>query len=451
MLALLCQYMEVRDNVLHLLRSELFTGNNRPIFDAINQCHNGLTLVILRAQLDSNNISPVKYGGDQVLSMLFTMESGEWSPTILRNYVRILQTQELERRLRLIPSIIEQAELSLEQRTARIEQLIKAQDWTESDTSLMAHTEELFNPPASVIKTHVSAIDKEIVHLEAGEVVVLAGAASIGKTALVLNIIRNNINRGIPAAIFSLEMKGKLFMSRLACAELRINGKAMRSGKVSDEQKAEIYALAKKWERFLVIDDVSRTLSDIVRKIRRLNKQGIGLFAIDYLQLVVPPPSRGNREQDLSTITRTLKDLANELNIVIIELSQLSREHQKRDNQRPKLADLRESGAIEQDADFVWFIYYPEYYKQEGTMPGELEVELVIGKGRQTGRATPKFKFLMWCGAIPDEQDIIEQKQLVLANEPEWPSTDIDDAVPVQPSANFNALELPLTDDDLPF
>ncbi|MBK5189127.1 MAG: replicative DNA helicase, partial [Gemmatimonadaceae bacterium] len=222
------------------------------------------------------------------------------------------------------------------------------------------------------------------------DLVIVAARPSMGKTALVLNIAQYAaIEKNVPVALFSLEMSKESLVQRMLTAEGRVDAQKMRKGLLRDEdysrlaRAAGILSGAPIW----IDDSAAITLLEIRSKARRLKAdQDIGMIVIDYLQLIQGPASSESRQQEISQISRSLKALAKELAVPVIALSQLSRAPEQRaGDHRPQLSDLRESGAIEQDADLVMFIYRQEVYdgatdKDGNSLEGRAEV--IIGKQR---------------------------------------------------------------------
>ncbi|MDR0678431.1 MAG: replicative DNA helicase [Holosporaceae bacterium] len=218
-------------------------------------------------------------------------------------------------------------------------------------------------------------IDKRLGGLNRSDLVVLAGRPSMGKTALATNIAFNaalaylkNSDGGGKVAFFSLEMSAEQLVTRIFAHECEIPSHRIRRGEIREEDFSGIVAVEKQLgELPLFIDDTpALTISSLRTRARKLKRQhGIDLIVIDYLQLLQGSGDKlhENRVQEISEITRLLKALAKELNVPVLALSQLSRAVESRDEKRPQLADLRESGSIEQDADVVMFIYREEYYE----------------------------------------------------------------------------------------
>jgi replicative DNA helicase len=219
-----------------------------------------------------------------------------------------------------------------------------------------------------------------------GNLIVLAARPSMGKSALVCNIAENAVLAGHGVALFSLEMSESELAQRFVASQARIKGEALRRGKVPESQWPKILeASGRLAQAPMYIDDSSDTGALEVRaKSRRLHAQlpgGLGLIIIDYLQLMRHEGRVESRVEQVSQISRGLKGLARELNVPVVALSQLSRAVEQRGgDKKPVLSDLRDSGAIEQDADLVMFIYRDEYYDKESERPGEADI--IISKHR---------------------------------------------------------------------
>lgn len=202
-----------------------------------------------------------------------------------------------------------------------------------------------------------------------GEFIIIAGRPGMGKSSFAVNIAESAaINDNIPVAIFNLEMSKTMIVNRILCSQALVDSKKLRLGEFDSEDWQQIGAVVDKLAMApIYIDDTaSITVSEIRAKCRRLKQaKNLGLVIIDYLQLMQGGGRTDNRQQEISDISRSLKILAKELDIPVIALSQLSRTSETRSDKRPMLSDLRESGAIEQDADMVMFIYRDEYYNPD--------------------------------------------------------------------------------------
>jgi replicative DNA helicase len=238
------------------------------------------------------------------------------------------------------------------------------------------------------------------------DLIIIAARPGMGKTALTLSMARNiAVTQQTPVAFFSLEMSSVQLITRLISAETGLSSEKLRTGKLASHEWEQLNVKVGDLERApLFIDDTpSLSIFDLRAKARRLSSQhGIKLIVVDYLQLMTAGTSNkaGNREQEISTISRNLKALAKELDIPVIALSQLSRAVETRGGtKRPLLSDLRESGAIEQDADIVSFIYRPEYYgidewDDDERTPSEGQAEFIVAKHRNGGLDNIRLKFI---------------------------------------------------------
>ena len=252
-------------------------------------------------------------------------------------------------------------------------------------------------------------LDEITAGFQPSELIIIAARPSMGKTALVLNIAQNAaLDAKTPVAFFSLEMSKQSLLQRMLTSEARVDAQRLRKGKLRDDEFVQLGRAAGLLSQAPVwIDDTPAiSLLEMRSKARRLKAESdIGMVVVDYLQLMQGPTSAENRQQEISTISRSLKALARELRIPVVALSQLSRAPEQRtgDNKRPQLSDLRESGAIEQDADVVMFLYRQEYYDVlEGKDPTQPDkdgktsqglAEVIIGKQRNgpTGNITLFF------------------------------------------------------------
>ena len=242
------------------------------------------------------------------------------------------------------------------------------------------------------VKTHFPDLDTITSGLQKSDLIIIAARPSMGKTALALNIATNvAIKEKTPVAVFSLEMSKEQLMQRMLCSEAEVDAQRLKTGNMQSKDWEKLANAMNDFSQApIYIDDTSGcTLTDIRAKCRRLKMEepNLGLIVIDYLQLM----EGGNREermQQISAISRGLKTLARELDIPVVALSQLSRAVESRTDKRPMLSDLRESGAIEQDADIVMFIYREEYYKkgdddEELSRPASKgKSEIIIAKHR---------------------------------------------------------------------
>ena len=238
-------------------------------------------------------------------------------------------------------------------------------------------------------------LDRKTAGFQNADLIIVAGRPSMGKTALCLNIAQHAaIMAKIPTAIFSLEMSKEQLAIRMLCSEARVDSARLRSGFLSESDwpKLTMAAGALSDAPIFIDDSAAISVLELRAKARRLKAdRGLGLVIVDYLQLMRGRSSAERREQEISEISRSLKALAKELNIPVIAISQLSRKAEDRPGRRPQLSDLRESGAIEQDADVIIFIYRDEVYNPDSDQRGQAEV--IIGKQRNgpTGKVDLSF------------------------------------------------------------
>ncbi|MBW1963013.1 MAG: replicative DNA helicase [Deltaproteobacteria bacterium] len=259
------------------------------------------------------------------------------------------------------------------------------------------------------VPTGFSRLDSLTSGLQNSDLIILAGRPSMGKTALALNIARNAaVDANIPTAVFSLEMSKEQLCMRMLCAEASVDSSRLRSGFFSKKDWMNITDAAGFLSEAPIFIDDSANLSamEIRAKARRLKlEKGIGLIIIDYLQLMKSRSSAERRDLEISEISRALKALAKELNIPVLALSQLNRKLEERSDKRPQLSDLRESGALEQDADVVAFIYRDEIYNREESNPQKGIAEILLRKQRNGPTGDVKLKFFDEYTRFEDLQD----------------------------------------------
>lgn len=229
------------------------------------------------------------------------------------------------------------------------------------------------------------------------DLIIVGARPSVGKTAFALNIAQNVATKtGENVAIFSLEMGAEQLVMRMLCAEGNIDAQRLRTGSLTDEDWGKLtMAMGSLSNAGIYIDDTPGVrVQDIRSKCRRLKQEhGIGMILIDYLQLILGSGRSGeNRQQEVSEISRSLKQLARELEVPVIALSQLSRGVEQRQDKRPMMSDIRESGSIEQDADIVAFLYRDDYYDKESE--NKNIIEIIIAKQRNGPTGTVSLAFV---------------------------------------------------------
>ena len=266
---------------------------------------------------------------------------------------------------------------------------------------LLDRVQEMADNPNDItgVPTGFYDFDRMTSGMQAGDLIVLAARPSMGKTALAINIAEHvAMNEGLPVAVFSMEMGASQLAVRIVGSMGRIDQGHLRTGKLTDEEWPRLTeAIERLRQVSLFIDETpGLTPSELRANARRLARQcgKLGLIVVDYLQLMSGSnsDSSDNRATELGEISRGLKMLAKELQCPVIALSQLNRSVEQRTDKRPMMSDLRESGAIEQDADVIMFIYRDDYYNKDSKEPGVAEV--IIGKQRNGPTGTVKLAFL---------------------------------------------------------
>ncbi|MBU3821431.1 replicative DNA helicase [Flavobacteriaceae bacterium XHP0103] len=409
------------DEVIDILSPDAFYKEaHQHIFEAIYQLFENsepVDLLTVSTQLKKNSKLEL-VGGDFYLISLTQKVS---SSAHIEFHARIILQKFIQRSLIKISSeIIEDAYDEtkdvfdlLDNAEAKLYEVtqgnIKKSSETAQDLVIQAKKkiEEISNKEGlSGIPTGFTKLDKLTSGWQPSDLIIVAARPGMGKTALTLSMARNiSVDLNIPVAFFSLEMSSVQLITRLISSETGLSSEKLRTGKLEKHEWEQLNVKVKDLEKApLYIDDTpSLSIFDLRAKARRLSSQhGIKLIMIDYLQLMTGGSSHsgGNREQEISMISRNLKALAKELNVPVIALSQLSRAVETRGgSKRPLLSDLRESGAIEQDADIVSFIYRPEYYKidewdDEERSPTEGQAEFIVAKHRNGGLDNIRLKFI---------------------------------------------------------
>jgi replicative DNA helicase len=420
------------DEIIDILTSDAFYKEaHKHIFEAIVQLFESsepIDLLTVSAQL-KKNAKLDSIGGDFYLIQLTQKVS---SSAHIEYHARIILQKYIQRELIKISSeIIENAydETTdvfdlLDNAEAKLYEVTQGNIKKSSETaqSLVIQAkkkiEEISNKEGlSGIPTGFDKLDKLTSGWQPSDLIIVAARPGMGKTALTLSMARNMaVDANTPVAFFSLEMSSVQLITRLISSETGLSSEKLRTGKLEKHEWEQLNVKVKGLEKApLFIDDTpSLSIFDLRAKARRLKSQhDIQLIVIDYLQLMTAGGSQkgGNREQEISTISRNLKALAKELNVPVIALSQLSRAVETRGgSKRPLLSDLRESGAIEQDADIVSFIYRPEYYKieewdDEERTPTQGQAEFIVAKHRNGGLDNIRLKFIGHLGKFDNLDD----------------------------------------------
>ncbi|MDC6351973.1 replicative DNA helicase [Zeaxanthinibacter sp. PT1] len=420
------------DEVIDILHPEVFYKDaHRHIYEAIFKLFESsepVDLLTVSAQLKKDGNLEIA-GGDFYLIKLTQKVA---SSAHIEFHARIILQKYIQRSLiKISNEIIEEA---YDDATDVFDLLDTAEsklyDVTQGNLKRSAETaqnlviqakkkiEEISNKDGlSGIPSGFDKLDKLTSGWQPSDLIIVAARPGMGKTALTLSMARNiAVNANTPVAFFSLEMSSVQLITRLISSETGLSSEKLRTGRLEKHEWEQLNVKVKALESApLFIDDTpSLSIFDLRAKARRLASQHkIRLIVIDYLQLMTAGGTQkgGNREQEISTISRNLKALAKELNVPVIALSQLSRAVETRGgSKRPILSDLRESGAIEQDADIVSFIYRPEYYKidewdDEERTPTQGQAEFIVAKHRNGGLENIRLKFIGQLGKFDNLDD----------------------------------------------
>ncbi|MES1945868.1 replicative DNA helicase [Salinisphaera sp. C84B14] len=247
------------------------------------------------------------------------------------------------------------------------------------------------------LPTGLYNFDKMTNGLQPADLIILAGRPSMGKTSLAMNMVENAaIKEKVPVAVFSLEMSAEQLVIRMISSWGRIDQSRLRSGRLTEDDWPKITSaigIMNENARLFIDDTPALSPSEMRARARRLKREhDIGLVMVDYLQLMQVPGTKENRTNEISEISRSLKALAKELDVPVIALSQLNRQLEQREDRRPRMSDLRESGGIEQDADLILFVYRDEVYNED--TPDKGVAEIIIGKHRNGPTGTARTAFL---------------------------------------------------------
>lgn len=283
-----------------------------------------------------------------------------------------------------------------EKKILELSQFQKTRDFTHISDVLettFERIEQLYASDGSLtgVPTGYSELDRMTSGFQKSDLIIVAARPSVGKTAFALNIAQNvAVRSGLPVAIFSLEMSKDQLVQRMLCAEAYIDGHKLRNGTLDDEDwpKLSMGVSTLSNSPIYIDDSPGITVPEMRSKLRRLKlEHGLGFVCIDYLQLIHGRRSSGeNRQQEISEISRSLKQLARELEVPVVALAQLSRSVEQRQDKRPMMSDIRESGSIEQDADIVAFLYRDDYYNPETEKQNIIEIIIAKQRNGPTGK-----------------------------------------------------------------
>lgn len=400
---------------MEILRDEdFYRDDNKAIFEAMMNLYSRsepIDIITVKSELVSNGKFE-QVGGLEYLAML-----PEKVPTTTNvdKYIKIVEEKSLLRNL--IKTANDIIAVGYDQ-TEEVEDIMnvaekkifdvmqrKSQKGYNSIKDVLVGTfaelEKLYNQKGALsgIPTGFADLDYKTSGLHNSDLIIVAARPAMGKSAFAINIATNvAVQSNVPVIIFNLEMSKEQVANRIICSEAMVDSNKIRTGKIEDEDWIKLAnASGKLAEAPIYIDDTPGiSIMEIRAKCRKMKlEKNIGLVVIDYLQLVQASGKKnGSREQEISEISRSLKILAKEINVPVIALSQLSRAaEQRKDDHRPMLSDLRESGAIEQDADIVIFLYRDDYYNENSEKKNVAEIILAKHRGGSTGTVE-----LAWLG-----------------------------------------------------
>ena len=402
-------------SAIEILKEEdFYREDNKAIYTAILNLYNRaepIDIITVKSELESMG----KF--EQVGGLEYLAELPEKVPTTANamKYIKIVEEKSTLRRLiktaneiiELGYSPTEDVEDIMEGAEKKIFNIMQEKNQkgyapikdvlVESFTKL----EELYNRKQHItgVPSGFTELDYRTAGFHGSELILIAARPAMGKTAFALNIATNAaVKANVPVAVFSLEMSKEQLVNRILCSESMVDSNKVRTGKLEEDDWTKLAgAIGPLSEAEIFIDDTPGiNITEIRAKCRKLKlEKNIGMVVIDYLQLIQGSNKRGgSREQEISEISRSLKILAKELDVPVIALSQLSRAAEQRPDHRPMLSDLRESGAIEQDADIVMFLYRDDYYNQDSDKKDIAEI--IIAKHRGGSTATVE---LLWLGS----------------------------------------------------
>ena len=404
----------VVDAIEILKPDDFYRQDNKIIYEAILNLYNRAEPIdIITVKSELNSIGKLEsVGGLEYIAVL-----PDKVPTTanVEKYIKIVEEKSILRRLikasnelidlgyaqsEEVDVIIDQAE----KKVFEISQGKNQKGYTPIKDILVesfAEIEKLYNQkePITGIPTGFADLDYKTAGLHNSDLVLVAARPAMGKSAFALNIATNAaVQAKVPTVIFNLEMSKSQLVNRILCSEAMVDSNKVRTGKIEEDDWVKLAtALGPLSEAPIYIDDTPGiTVTEIRAKCRKLKmEKNIGLIVIDYLQLIQGSGKRNSsREQEISEISRSLKILAKELDVPVIALSQLSRAAEQRADHRPMLSDLRESGAIEQDADIVMFLYRDDYYNPDSEKKNIAEVIMAKHRAGSTGTVE-----LLWLGS----------------------------------------------------
>lgn len=395
-----------------LIPEDFYRGSHQRIYSAmlkLNDQGKAVDLITVTAELAATNILEDTGG----VSYLSELASSVPTAANIEYYAKIVEEKSLLRRLIRTATGIAQDGYSRED---EVEVLLSEAEKSILEVAQRKNAGAFHNIKDVLVRTYdnievmhnrkgditgiatgFAELDKMTAGFQRNDLIIVGARPSVGKTAFALNIAQNVATKtGENIAIFSLEMGAEQLVMRMLCAEGNIDAQRLRTGSLTDEDWGKLtMAMGSLSNAGIFIDDTPGVkITDIRSKCRRLKQEhGLGMILIDYLQLILGSGRSGeNRQQEVSEISRSLKQLARELQVPVIALSQLSRGVEQRQDKRPMMSDIRESGSIEQDADIVAFLYRDDYYDKESESKNIIEI--IIAKQRNGPTGTVQLAFV---------------------------------------------------------
>ena len=388
--------------------NDFYSPTNQTIFEAMKELFDS------GKPIDTVTVSEVVFKDKKNTTSLKTSSIARLVDNVpssanFERYIEIVQEQSNRRKLLKASSRIERLAYATDKDIHNVMDEAEQSIFSASDDAIgegligvsdvldgaIERIEEIENQGTGLsgLATHFADLDSTLAGLQDGNLVVIAARPSMGKSSLALNIATNVSKEKKVTAFFSLEMTKEELVQRVLFSEAKVTSGDARKGQLGPEKWSRVVEAASKVNNMpLYFDDASViTVTDIRAKSRRLKaSKGLDLIVVDYLQLM-QGLSGDNRQQEIAEISRNLKNLARELKVPILALSQLNRAAEAREDKRPRLGDLRESGAIEQDADIVMMLYRDDYYNPATERPGVAEVNIVKHRSGSTGKVDLYF------------------------------------------------------------
>ena len=388
-----------------LVKEDFYNGQFGILFEGICSLHSegkAVDEVILAERLRSMGAPETLYS----MSFLRDIVASSDNSVFATDYARIIRDKSLLRQMirtadgiakecyegqGQVDNLVDRAEESifrLAQSKNRQGEFVPMQQIV---TDVVGEIEEAARKDGKIngLPTGFIDLDRKLTGLHKGELILVAARPAMGKTALVLNMARHVIlNEKIPTVIFSLEMSKESLVTRMIAMDALVDAQAIRTGELTDKNWDDIIESTERlaFAPLFIEDNSAITIPELRSKCRKLKQtQNLGLIIVDYLQLMNATGRVESRQQFVAEVSRALKGLARELGVPVIALSQLNRAVDSRTDHKPVLADLRESGSIEQDADVVMFIYRDDYYNEDSEKPGIAEIIVAKQRNGSTG------------------------------------------------------------------